>query len=113
MSSGVRSILMPVTEPVPSLPALSLIFAEAPRWRPSPVIVLLAGWVDGSMSDRPSCPVQATETSPLYQSPPFESPVGAPVRDGAVLSMLILSTVTEFLLPATSLVSPWTDWFRP
>src|SRR4051794_36143363 len=113
MDSGVRSILIPVTEPVPSLPALSLILPEAPRLRPLPVIVLLAGWVAGSMSDSPSVPVQTIETSPRYHSPPLESPVGAPVSDGAVLSMLMSFTVVELLLPATSWVSPLTDWPVP
>src|SRR3954452_9335173 len=101
MSSGVRSILRRVIDPLPSLPALSLILAKAPRLRPSPLTVLLAGWVAGSMPDSPSTPVQAIDTSPRYHSPPLESPVGVPVREGAVLSMLILSTVIEFLLPAT------------
>src|SRR6476661_4801267 len=78
MESGVRSMLMPLTEPVPSFPALSEILAEAPRLRPSPFTVLLAGWVVVSMPDRPSWPVQAMDTSPRYHSPPFESPVGAP-----------------------------------
>src|SRR6478735_5292115 len=87
--------------------------AEAPRFRPSPLTVLLAGWVVVSMPDRPSVPVQATDTSLRYHSPPFESPVGAPVREGTVLSMLILSTVTEPLFPATSWLSPWTDWLPP
>src|SRR4051794_17770603 len=113
MASAVRSMLIPVTEPVPSFPAWSLIFAEAPRLRPSPLMVLLAGWVAGSMPDRPSVPVQAIDTSPRYHSPPLESPVGAPVSDGAVLSMLMPLTVTELLFPAMSWVSPWTDWVAP
>ena len=113
MSSGVRSMLMPVTVPAPLFPARSLMLADAPRLRPSPLMVLLTGWVAASIPDRPSAPVQAMETSPRYHSPPLESPVGAPVSEGAVLSMLILSTVTELALPATSWVSPRTDWSEP
>jgi len=51
---GLRSMLMPLTDPVPTLPALSAMLAEAPRLRPSLVIVLLAGWVAGSIPDSPS-----------------------------------------------------------
>src|SRR3954451_12618090 len=93
-TGGWRSILMPPTEPVPLLPALSRMSAEAPSLLPSPVMVLLAGWVPGSMPDSPSSPVHAMETSPLYQ-PAVASVVGAPIRVGAVLSMLMSPTVLE------------------
>src|SRR5918998_5050834 len=87
--------------------------AEAPRSRPSALIVLLAGCVAGSMPDRPSSPVQATDTLLRYHSPPLASPVGAPYSEGAVLSMLMSPTVTELLLPAMSWALPCTCWFEP
>ena len=81
-----RSILSPDTDPLPVLPALSLIAAEAPRLRPSPVTTLSAGWLVGSIPDSLSLPTHLTRTLPLYQSAPFGLP-GRPVRVGAVLSM--------------------------
>ena len=76
-------------------------------------MVLLAGWVAGSMPDNPSSPVHAMLTSPWYQKALFGSVVAAPVSVGGVLSMLMWSTVVEFLFPATSCVSPWTCWSAP
>src|SRR6266498_3067131 len=70
-TGAVRSILTPFTEAVALLPALSEMLASAPRLSPSPLMVLLAGWVSGSMPDRPSVPVQAISTSPLYQPAAF------------------------------------------
>jgi hypothetical protein len=112
-TGAVRSILMPLTEADLVLPALSLMLADAPRLLPSPVMVLFAGWVAGSTPDRPSSPVHATLTSPLYQPAPLAAVVVAPTSDGAVLSMLMSLIVVELLLPAMSWASPWTFWSAP
>src|SRR5688500_10947253 len=52
-------------------------------------------------------------TSPLYQPAAFASVVGAPASVGAVLSMLMLSTLALAVLPALSTALPSTDWFPP
>ena len=47
--------MIPLTEAEALLPALSVTLAgPAPRFPPSPVMTLLAGWVAGSMPERPS-----------------------------------------------------------
>ena len=52
-------------------------------------------------------------TSSLYQPSPFGLVVGAPVRAGAVLSMLIEPTVADAELSALSTACRVTDWLRP
>src|SRR5438034_10630234 len=62
-----RSILIPLTDAVLELPALSETLADAPRLSPSPVSTLSAGTVAGSTPESASSAVQWTVTSPLYQ----------------------------------------------
>src|SRR5918912_2267451 len=85
---AVRSILTPLTVRLAVLPALSLIEALADRLSPSPAIMLLVGHRP-SRPDRASPHVQATVTSAVYQPAAFGWVVAAPLRVGAVLSMLI------------------------
>src|SRR5439155_7254708 len=108
-----RSIWTLDTDAAVSLPALSFtVTGPAPRLRPSPVITLSAGWVAGSMPDRPSAPVQWMVTSPLYQ-PAFGSVVASPRRVGWVRSMLIPPTVVLAVLPTPSTAVPVTAWLAP
>src|SRR5215212_11266802 len=86
--------------------------AVAVRLRPSPVTVLAAGCVAGSMPDSPSSPTHVTVTSPRYQ-PAWLPPAGTPARVGLVLSMLMPVTSALLRLPATSTASPRTDWPAP
>ena len=109
---AVRSILMPPTVVVVSLPALSATVADAERSSPSPVIVASPGAAP-SRPERASEAVQCTVTSPLYQPSAFGSEVAAPLSDGAVLSMLMPATVSLPVLPAASVAVPVTDWFSP
>src|SRR6266511_2190804 len=68
IAGGVRSIWTPLTEPEPGLLALSeMLTGPAPRFDPSPVMVLSAGCVAGSIPDSKSWPVQWIVTLPLYQ----------------------------------------------
>jgi hypothetical protein len=110
----VRSILMPETEADETLPARSATCTgPAPRSAPSPVITLAAGTVDSSMPERPSVPVQSTATSSRYQPAPLAGVVGVPVSVGAVMSMLMSSSVVAATLPALSRASPFADWPAP
>ena len=59
-----------------------------------------------SAPESSSTTVHFTATLVLYQPAALGSVVGAPVTTGAVLSMLILSTVTLAVLPATSTTVP-------
>ena len=52
-------------------------------------------------------------TSVLYQPFAFGAVVGAALRFGAVLSMLMPLTVVLALLPALSTAVPSTDWSAP
>ena len=90
---AVRSILMPPTVFVVSLPALSATVADAERSSPSPVIVASPG-AAAARPERASEAVQCTVTSPLYQPAAFGSEVAAPLSDGAVLSMSMPATVS-------------------
>ena len=65
------------------------------------------------MPDRPSSAVQSTVTSPLYQPAALGAVVAAPSSVGAVLSMLMPSTVADAVLPATSVAVPVTFWPAP
>src|SRR5687767_5437597 len=76
-------------------------------------MVLLRGWVAGSIPESLSTPFQATLTLPLYQPSALGSAVGAPLRSGLVWSMLIPMTSVPLLFPATSTASPCTDWLAP
>src|SRR3954447_25841286 len=87
---AVRSILTGALWALVELPALSVAVLLAVRAVPSPVIVLLAGFV---VPDTASAAVQATATSPLYQPAAFGSVVGLPESEGATLSMLMPLTV--------------------
>src|SRR5680860_776967 len=108
---AVRSMFTPLTVACVVFPARSATSAEAPRFEPSPVIRLSAGW--SAMPDSPSTPVQPMVTSPRYQPAPFGVVVGAPERAGAVLSTRIGPTVAALVFPATSAVVPATSWFSP
>ncbi len=112
MLGAVRSILMPLTEPSPTLPALSLMLTgPAPRLLPSPVTVLFAGCVARSMPDKRSWPVHLMSMLPLYQPAALGAVVAPPVtRVGLVLSILTGPYSVLLLLPATSTASPWTIW---
>src|SRR5438045_5913058 len=52
-------------------------------------------------------------TSSLYQPSAFGFVVGAPLRAGVVLSMLIEPTVADAELSALSTACRVTDWLRP
>ncbi len=82
------------------LPALSLTEALVVRPVPSLLIVLSAGQAP-SIPEPPalSLQVQATVTLLLYQPAALGLVVGAPLSDGATLSMLTV-TVVLVLLPA-------------
>src|SRR5829696_5173042 len=102
---------MPLFDPAPVLPALSeTLTGPADRLEPSPVTVLSAGTVAGSMPDRPSSASQWTTTSSLYQPAALEPVVGSPVSTGAVRSMLMSLTVVWLELPALSWATPSTHW---
>ncbi len=114
VTGAVRSILTAgLLVALVELPALSLTEALAVRPTPSPVIVLSAGLVEGSMPDRASAAVHSIVTSPLYHPSPLGLEVGVPLKVGALLSMLMLLTVALALLPATSDAVPVTTWFSP
>src|SRR5262245_58519486 len=104
---------MPLTAPLPLLPARSLTEALAPRLPPLPSITLSAGTVDRSTPERTSAAVQWMVTSPLYQPAAFGWLVGAPLSVGAVLSTLRAPTLVLALLPAASVAVPLTLWFLP
>src|SRR5690349_4403155 len=97
---------------VVSLPATSRTVAWAVRPAPSPVIVLSPGALP-SRPDRPSDAVQWTVTSPAYQPLPFGAVVGAPARDGAVVSRFTVTVETEDALSALSVAEPLTVWPAP
>jgi hypothetical protein len=104
---GVRSILKPVTDADPKLPALSkMVTGPAPRLEPSPVTTLSAGWVAGSIPESASSPVHVIVTLPLYHPAAFAFVVGAPLSVGFVRSMLTFSTLAEFVFPALSVACP-------
>ena len=105
---AVRSILTAADWAFVELPALSVAVALAVSAVPSPVIVLFAGLV---VPDRASVAVHATVTSPLYHPAEFGFVVGAPLRVGATLSMLMPPTVVLAVLSALSVTVPVTDWF--
>src|SRR4051794_36012994 len=71
---AVRSILIPSTVTLRTLPALSFTDADAERLSPSPSILLLSGTLP-SWPDSASEAVHATTTSPLYQPLAFGSVV--------------------------------------
>src|SRR6266511_2945803 len=98
IAGGVRSVWTPLTEP-------------EPRFDPSPVMVLSAGCVAGSIPDSKSWPVQWIVTLPLYQPYAFGFVVAAPVSVGAVRSMLTSLTVADAVLPALS--RAWPVTLRP
>src|SRR4051812_11118254 len=94
------------------LPALSVIDLGAVRPDPSPLMVESAGhWAARPDSASPQLHVMAT--SPVYQPAPLAGAAGAPDSVGAVLSMLIVSTVALAVLPALSVAVPVTCWLAP
>src|SRR6185437_14784342 len=97
-------------EAVVRFPALSLTEAVEVRPVPSPDIVLLAGQPPVGMPESASPQVQATITLPLYQPAPLGLVVGAPLRVGAVWSILMFPTVAVAELPALSTAVPVADW---
>src|SRR3954468_4159322 len=103
---------MPLTVRVVWLPALSVTVAVAERLSPAPLMRLSAGQ-SPAMPDSVSEQLQCTVTSPLYQPLPFGAVVAAPVRVGAVLSMLMGLIVALWLLPASSYAVPAADWLPP
>src|SRR4051812_103323 len=114
IAGPLRSIWMPLTDADFELPALSETFTgPAPRLEPSPAITSSAGRVAGSIPDSPSVAVQWIATSPLYHPAPLASVVAAPLRAGAVRSMLMSLTVVPLVLPAPSSAVPSTDWPAP
>src|SRR3954451_12819710 len=94
---AVRSIMTVGLSAFVMLPALSETLSEALRPVPSPVMVLFAGTLLAS-PDVASNAVHLIATSPLYQPLPFAPVVGAPLSDGAVLSMLMPVTDADVLL---------------
>jgi hypothetical protein len=111
---AVRSILTPLTDVEAELPALSeMVAGPAPRFEPSPLRVLSAGWVAESIPDSRSWPVQWIVTSPLYQPKALGFVVAAPESVGGVRSMLMSFTVAVALLPALSSAWPVTLWPAP
>jgi hypothetical protein len=90
------------------LPALSETEALAVRFVPSPPRTLSAGH-EPLIPESPSEQVQCTVTFALYHPFAFALVVGAPVSDGAVLSMLIPVTLAAAVLPALSSALPDTD----
>src|SRR3954447_17273288 len=114
ITGPLRSILMPLADSDVELPALSeTLTGPAPRWEPSPVMTSSAGEVAGSIPDNPSMAVQWIATSPRYHPAPLASVVGAPLKAGAVRSMLMSLTVVSLVLPAPSSAVPSTDWPAP
>ena len=97
---AVRSILIPSTVAVVTLPATSLIDALAPRFSPSPATVLSVGQLP-SMPEPASEQVQATVTSPAYQPLALGLVVTLPVSVGGVLS-----SFSVMLLPVLSSTFP-------
>src|SRR5689334_11471028 len=96
---------MPETVLLVGLPALSLTTAVAERFAPSPAIVLSAGTAPSS-PDSASDALQWIFTSPAYQPSGFGAVVAAPVRTGAVLSMLTPVTGLRAVLSALSVAVP-------
>ena len=110
---AVRSILTAGLVADFALSALSLTDALAVRLRPSPPMTLSPGTVAALIPESASVADQWIVTSPLYQPAPFGELVGAPLRLGAVLSMLNGPTEPDALLSALSVALPLTDWFAP
>src|SRR5919204_1258727 len=109
---AVRSILIPSTVTVRTLPALSFTDAVAERLLPSPSTSLTAG-ASPARPESSSEAVHATVTSPRYQPLSFGSAVALPESTGAVLSTLMALTPSVALLPAASTASPLADWSLP
>src|SRR5688500_17840201 len=109
---AVRSILMSPTVALVPLPARSITEALADNAAPSPLTVLSAGG-SPSRPESASEAVQRTVTSPLYQPLPFGALVGAPLRLGAVLSMLMPLRLALAELSAASAAVPSALWFAP
>ena len=103
---------MPSTVALAGFPALSAVFAVAPRFSPSPVTVLFGGHAP-SMPERPSAQAHSTATSPRYQPAAFGLVVDAPLIVGEVLSMLRSLTVALAVLSALSVTLPITDCAAP
>ena len=106
---GVLSTLMPVTEVLAVLPALSVAVPSTFWPAPSP---RCCGPVTVSIPDRTSLPSKDTVTSSLYQPAGLGALSGAPVMVGAVLSMLTVA-VAVALLPALSVAVPLTCCASP
>src|SRR6266536_4173062 len=92
------------------LPALSDTEALAVRPLPSPLMVLSAR-TEPARPDSASDAVQWMVTLPWYQPAAFGAVVGAPLRVGATLSILMPLTVALALLSALSTAVPVTAWF--
>src|SRR4051794_9738299 len=105
----VLSTLMPVTEVLALLPALSVAVPSTFWFAPSR---RCCGPVTVSMPDRPSLPSKETVTSSEYQPAAFASRSGAPVMVGAVLSRFTVA-VPVMLLPALSVAVPVTCCASP
>src|SRR4051794_35962488 len=91
-----RSIATPALSAFVVLPALSVTEALAFSAAPSPVMVLFAG-TPPSRPEVASLAVHLTVTSPLYHPFPLAALVGAPLSEGAVLSMLMPVTEADAL----------------
>src|SRR6476469_2626761 len=109
---AVRSILTGALVADRSLPARSLTEELAVRLAPWPWMTLSAGAAP-SMPERLSSDVQWIATLSLYQPAAFGPVVGAPLRVGAVVSMLMPLTVASAVLPAASVAVPLTDCALP
>src|SRR6266568_280843 len=83
ITGAVRSILIPPTDALRELPALSETeTSPVPRSSPWPVTMESSGTVVGSTPESASLADQWTVTSSLYQPLPFGSVVAAPERLG-------------------------------
>src|SRR4051812_5045462 len=104
--------MLTASEPDAVLPALSEIELDAVRSEPSPLMVESTGHAP-ARPESASAQVQWIVTLPVYQRAALAGAAGAPDSVGAVLSMLILSTVALAVLPALSVAVPITFWSAP
>ncbi len=112
---GVLSILNEDVVEVVLLPALSVTVTVLVTAEPSAVNTMeLADELVLAMPDRLSLVVKGTETSVLFQPSVLGDGVAVPKDSvGGVLSILMLFTVSEALLPALSVTVPVVDCPAP
>src|SRR3954462_15518349 len=104
---------MPVTDPIATLPALSVTLALAVSAVPSPCTTVSFGQAPEEIPESASEHVQRTLTSPRYHPLAFGGVVTVPMIIGATGSTLIPSTVTPDVFPALSVARLVTLWFAP